>query len=190
MYERHAALFAAERSTALFERGWLDRFLALLPERPAVLDIGCGTGVPIARHLMAAGCAVTGVDSSPRMIGLAQGNLPAGEWQVADMRTLALGRRFHGILAWDSFFHLGQASQRAMFPVFRAHAVPGAALIFTSGPAQGEALGRFGGEVLYHASLAPEEYRALLAAEGFRVVAHRAEDPECGGHTVWLAQLI
>ncbi|WP_149540191.1 class I SAM-dependent methyltransferase [Siccirubricoccus phaeus] len=189
LYERHAALFAAQRSTALFEQGWLDRFLALLPAGAAVLDLGCGTGVPIARHLLAAGCAVTGVDSSPRMIGFARSTLPAGEWRVADMRHLALGRSFQGILAWDSFFHLAQSDQRAMFRVFRAHAAPGAALLFTSGPAQGEAFGEFGGERLYHASLDPAEYRALLAAEGFRVVAHRAEDPDCAGHTVWLAQL-
>ena len=30
--------------------------------------------------------------------------------------------------------------------------------------------------------------RALLAEHGFELCAHRAEDPDCGGHTVWLAQ--
>jgi hypothetical protein len=61
-------------------------------------------------------------------------------------------------------------------------------LLFTSGPAHGEAIGSFGGEALYHASLDEAEYRALLDANGFDVVDHRIEDPECGGHTVWLAQ--
>jgi hypothetical protein len=28
----------------------------------------------------------------------------------------------------------------------------------------------------------------LLGRNGFDVVAHIAEDPACGGHTVWLAQ--
>jgi len=32
------------------------------------------------------------------------------------------------------------------------------------------------------------EYRQLISANGFGVVAHRAEDPDCGGHTVWLAR--
>jgi hypothetical protein len=44
------------------------------------------------------------------------------------------------------------------------------------------------GEPLYHASLTPEEYRTLLKSAGFRVVAHVVEDPNCGGHTIWLAQ--
>ena len=68
------------------------------------------------------------------------------------------------------------------------HASPRAALMFTSGTSHGEATGSYRGEPLYHASLAPEEYRALLKTNGFRVVAHIAEDPDCGGRTVWLAQ--
>ena len=36
--------------------------------------------------------------------------------------------------------------------------------------------------------LAPDEYRGLLATHGFAVVAERMEDPDCGGHSVWLAQ--
>ncbi|MDE2362443.1 MAG: hypothetical protein KGM42_07170 [Hyphomicrobiales bacterium] len=104
------------------------------------------------------------------------------------MRTLRLARTFDGLLAWDSFFHLARAAQRAMFPVFAAHAAPGAPLMFTSGPQDGEAIGAMFGESLYHASLAPRDYRNLLEANGFAVVAHAAEDPDCGGHTVWLAQ--
>ncbi|MFD2843650.1 hypothetical protein [Paracoccus cavernae] len=75
-----------------------------------------------------------------------------------------------------------------MFGTFARLAAPRAALIFTSGPAGGEAIGRFQGEALYHASLDPEEYRALLSAHGFVVLDHRAEDPACGGATVWLAK--
>ena len=44
------------------------------------------------------------------------------------------------------------------------------------------------GEALYHASLAPEEYRTLLAGNGFTVVDARMNDADCGGHSVWLAR--
>ncbi len=111
---------------------------------------------------------------------------PKSEWRIGDMRTFSLPRTFNGILAWDSFFHLTHDEQRRMFPVFRQHA---AALMFTSGPRHGEAIGSYGGEPHYHASLDPSEYRQLLAANDFSVVAYLAEDPNCGGHTVWLAQL-
>ena len=56
------------------------------------------------------------------------------------------------------------------------------------GPRAGEVIGAFEGEPLYHASLAPEEYRALLAQHGFGVVSYDEEAPACGGHTIWLAQ--
>jgi hypothetical protein len=104
------------------------------------------------------------------------------------MRRLALGRRFDGLLAWDSFFHLTMADQRAMFPRFAAHALPGAPLMFTSGPSRGESVGAYCGEPLYHASLDPSEYEQLLVANGFSVLAFRAEDPHCGKHSVWLAK--
>lgn len=66
--------------------------------------------------------------------------------------------------------------------------MPGAALMFTSGPSHGEAIGTFEGEPLYHGSLDPEEYRSLLAENGFAVAAHAVEDQNCGGHTIWLAR--
>ncbi|KRC71672.1 hypothetical protein D3C87_157050 [compost metagenome] len=53
---------------------------------------------------------------------------------------------------------------------FRRLAAPGAVLMFTSGPALGEAIGEFEGKPLYHGSLDGGEYRGLLAANGFEVV--------------------
>jgi SAM-dependent methyltransferase len=170
------------------EKGWLDRFTALIPAGGTILDIGCGSGKPIAAYLIAQGYAVTGVDSSPTMIDMCSDRFPDHQWLVADMRTLTLQSYFAGMMAWDSFFHLSPDDQRKMVPIFRAHAQPGAPLLFTSGPRHGDAIGSFEGEPLYHSSLDPEEYRTLLRDNGFTVVDHMAEDPTCGGHTVWLAQ--
>jgi trans-aconitate methyltransferase len=190
LYERRARDWVGDRArqSVFFEKGWMDRFAALVAPRGAVLDLGCGPGRPIAAYLLSCGLDISGVDSSPTMIALAHDNLPGRELIVADIRTLALGRRFAGILAWDSFFHLSFDAQRRMFPIFSDHAAPGAPLMFTSGPRHGETIGRLHGEPLYHASLAPEEYRTLLAEHGFDVVRERMEDPECGGHSVWLAR--
>jgi SAM-dependent methyltransferase len=191
LYQRKAQDWIESRArSSLFEKPWLDRFRALLPPAGPVLDLGCGSAEPMARYLIELGHAVAGVDSSPAMIDACRRHFPAQEWLVADMRKLSLQRQFSGILAWDSFFHLCHDDQRQMFPVFRAHAAPNAALMFTSGPADGEAIGSFGGEPLYHASLDAAEYRSLLDRNGFRVVAHVVEDPDCGGHTIWLAQRI
>ena len=122
------------------------------------------------------------------MITRCRTRFPDHDWRQADMRDLELGRVFDGLIAWDSFFHLPPVSQRRMFAVFARHARPGAPLLFTSGPRAGEAIGSWQGAPLYHASLDPQDYRTLFAASGFREVAHVAEDPQCGGHSVWLVQ--
>jgi SAM-dependent methyltransferase len=188
LYERHALAFDRDRGKSLFERSWLDRFRAAVGGRAGILDVGCGSGEPIAGYLIACGHEVTGLDASPSLIGLCASRFPDQTWIVSDMRRMALGGRFGGIIAWDSFFHLAPADQRAMFAVFGAHAKPGAALMFTSGPAAGEAIGSYRGDALYHASLDPADYIALLAEAGFAVLEHRVEDPACGGRTVWLAR--
>lgn len=187
LYDKFAAEFDRDRSRSLYEKRWLDRFLQYVPAGGTVLDIGCGIGEPIASYLLQLGFEVVGVDSSPAMIGLCRARHPQGEWLVSDMRELNLERRFDGLLAWDSFFHLSMDDQRSMFARFAAHAGPNAPLLFTSGPVEGESIGSWCGEPLYHASLDPAEYRELLVLNGFILRAFQPDDAECGGHTVWLA---
>jgi SAM-dependent methyltransferase len=189
LYERHAHDYVADRGRQLGdERAWLDRFTALLPQGATILDLGCGSGEPIARHLIEQGFAVDGVDSSPALVALCLDRFPDRQWHIADMRAFTADRTFGGLIAWDSFFHLAHDDQRGMFPVFRRLAEPGTVLMFTGGSSHDEAIGSYRGEPLYHASLASEEYESLLRTNGFRVVANITNDPDCGGHAVWLAQ--
>ena len=191
LYERHADAWVRARlqESTLYEKPWLDRFCKLLTTAGSALDFGCGAGLPISQYLTHCGYSVMGIDSSLAMVRMFQTHLPGQRAAVADMRTLRLQENFHGLLAWDSFFHLTPSDQRKMFSVFREHAAPGAALMFTSGPSHGEIVGRLEGDPLYHASLSADEYRQLLEEQGFAVVHHQAEDPNCFGRTVWLAQL-
>ena len=191
LYERRAPEWIRDRAlrNSLFEKPWLDRFCSLLAPRSSVLDIGCGSAEPIARFFIEQRYELVGVDASSALISACKTRFPEQEWIIQDMRTLSLDRNFNGLIAWDSFFHLSPAAQRGMFPIFRKHAGPRAALMFTSGPAHGEAVGTYEGEPLYHASLDGEEYRALLDENGFEVLQHMIEDPDCGRHTVWLTQL-
>ena len=188
LYQEKALAWDQQRGRDLIERGWLKRFAALLPEAGEVLDLGCGMGEPIGRWLVERGFRVTGLDSSDTLIALCRDRFPDQKWLVGDMRGLDLGRRFDGVLAWHSLFHLTADDQRAMFPRFAAQARPGAALMFTSGPEAGETIGEWQGEPLYHASLEPAEYDELLQANGFKLVERRLRDADCGGATVWLAR--
>ena len=189
LYEENAEAWDALRGAELKERVWIDRFLAHVPAGGTLLDLGCGSGRPVAAYLISQGFRVTGVDSSPSLINLCRRRFPEQEWLVGDMRALDLGRRFDGILAWYSFFHLHFDDQRAMFPRFAAHAAPGAPLMFTSGPLHGEAIGEWQGEPLYHASLSQEEYRDLLQVNGFEILSFKAGMPVGEGPSVWIAQM-
>lgn len=190
LYERHARAYDRDRGREVVEKTWLDRFLAQMHPPRLVLDVGCGSGEPISRYLIGRGCQLTGVDASPTLIGLCRRRFPAHHWIVADMRSLSLTRRFHGVLAWDSFFHLRPSDQQQMFSVFRDHAAPNAILMFTAGPEQGVSIGTYQNEPLYHASMDASEYKKLLNDHGFNVVSNVVEDPDCGHHTVWLAQQV
>lgn len=187
LYRRHGVAWAKARSQQLFERTWLDRFVSHLGSSRSVLDIGCGTGQPIAHYLSQRGCTVTGIDSSPELLQLAEASMPQGRWLLRDMRELNLDEQFGGILAWHSFFHLAPDDQRKMIPIFATHTEDDAALMFTSGSHHGPKIGCLEGEPLYHASLDPTEYQDLLSENGFAVVHFVENDPDCGGATVWLA---
>ena len=186
-YNRLATDYARSRDRTLYERRWLDRALAHAPGR-RVLDLGCGPGRPIAAYLADRRCAVTGVDGAPAMIRLFRQALPQARAIEADMRVLELGESFDIILAWNSLFHLDAADQRGMFATFAAHARPRSVLVFTSGPVAAEGYGEVSGAQVYHASLSPGEYRTMLAAHGFEELAFTPEDPDCNGHSVWMAR--
>jgi|SRR5450631_1057157 len=190
LYERNARHWdAARRAIPLCENAWLDRFCSRIPCGGPLLDVGCGGGEPIASYLIEHGFDVTGLDSSATMISLCQRRFPKRQWFIGDMRTMALGETFQGVVAWDSFFHLVHDDQRRMFPIFRKHLGPGGALLFTSGTDHGEAIGSYEGEPLYHSSLSEAEYRSLLSLNGFTVTAHVVKDATCGHRNVWLAHL-
>lgn len=187
-YIDHAAQFDAVRSRSLCEQGWLEALVADVPPGGTILDAGCGSGEPIAAWLLAQGFAVTGVDAAAPLLDLARQRYPQGRWLRADLRALDLDERFDAIIAWDSLFHLSPGAQRTAIATFAAHAAPRASLLFNSGGAHGETASPMFGEPLYHASLSPEEYRALLAAQGFHVVRHVAQDRTCGERAIWVAR--
>lgn len=188
LYSRRAAEFDADRGRGLSERPWLDAFLAHVPPAGTVLDLGCGSGEPIAAYIIAQGRRVTGVDASPGLIDLCRTRFPEQDWRVADMRALALDRTFDGLIVWHSSFHLSRPDQRALFDVFARHVRPGGVLMFTSGDEDGEQIGEWRGDPLYHASLSTADYREGLGASGFDVIDHVVGNYAKGEATVWLAR--
>ncbi|PJJ83438.1 class I SAM-dependent DNA methyltransferase [Mucilaginibacter auburnensis] len=190
VYNKIAAWYDQNRSGELYEKPYLDKMLSHMPPAPTVLDLGCGTGKPIIEYFISRDIQIVGVDASSELLNIARTNFPDTDFYEQDMRLLKLNRKFDGIIAWNSFFHLPAADQPAMFGIFEQHLNPGGILMFTSGTEQGEAWGVNGGENMYHASLDTAEYEQLLSNHNFDVIHHKVNDPDCGGLTVWMAKLV
>jgi SAM-dependent methyltransferase len=79
--ERYAGLEQEEWPRLRWLRDLLDR----LPAESAVLDLGCGNGLPAAPEVRARGHAYVGVDVSARQIDLARAATPAATFVHADM---------------------------------------------------------------------------------------------------------
>lgn len=187
LYQRHALAFDAARRRSFPERAWLDRFIHRIPRGGEILDLGCGGGEPVARYLIDRDYHVTGVDIASSMIKLAHTRFPRHRWIEGDMRKFgADSGAYDGVIAWSSLFHLDEAAQEKLVPRIAVWLKRGGVALFNTGPARGIAIGAFEGEELFHASLAPSEYRALFARCGLAVIANRIDDADCGGMTVWL----
>jgi len=186
-YNASAQAYDEQRAKFLFEQAWLDRFLASLPNQPTVLDVGCGSSEPISAYLVSKGCSLTGIDFATAMLAIARSRYPAHSWLEADMRKLALGKTFHGVLSWDAFFHLTRDEQRQTIPRLADHVATSGSLMLTIGPEDGEEMGKVDGKPVYHASLSQQEYKEILRTAGFENVELTLEDPDCDYHCVVLA---
>ncbi|MDP3560211.1 MAG: methyltransferase domain-containing protein [Legionellaceae bacterium] len=190
VYDEIINWFDDARTKSLMESEYLNLIVNTIPPKGTILDLGCGTGEPIAQFFIEKGFKVTGVDGSQKMIELCKKRFPNESWIVSDMRNINLQQQFDAILAWHSFFHLDHDSQRKMFKIFASHIKPGGVLAFTSGEEEGEVWSDNGGQQLYHASLSTKEYSSLLESFSFKVLIHKIRDPECGEATIWVAQKI
>lgn len=184
LYERNAHAFDHARRSQFGERGWIDRFALGLPAGGAVLDLGCGGGEPIARHLIDRGLALTGVDSAATMIGLAKVRFARHRWLHADMRRVALDDRFHGAIAWDSLYYIDPGDQQRLIARIAGWLEPGGRFLFNTAPGRTQP----GAEGAPVASLAADACQLTLDAAGFETLAFKPDDPAAAGRTVWLAR--
>ena len=94
----------------------IEEFVALLPENPRVLDLGCGPGYESMR-LVKAGAQVVGVDFSEESIHIAKERCPEAQFELMDFRHLdnrKLGK-FDGIFACASLIHIDPEELPEMF---------------------------------------------------------------------------
>ncbi len=183
-YERNSAKFDADRRKSFTERAWLDRFLQPLPKGGRILDLGCGAGDPISRHIIDRGFMVSGVDISAKMVGLCRTRFPRHRWINADMRKVAMDGFYDGVLAWDSLYHLRGDEQALLIERIGGWLAPGGRALFNTAPPKGMALG---GE-LFQENLDPADYRKALARGEMLEIDYKPEDAGAGGRSIWFVR--
>lgn len=109
-WEGAAGRFAALRSD--IGRNVVLHWATHIPTGGATLDVGCGTGLPVARALSDAGFSVHGVDPSPTLLAAFRRNVPgafAAEEPAETSRFF--DRKFEGIAAIGLLFLLPEDRQ-------------------------------------------------------------------------------
>ncbi|MFI6558931.1 class I SAM-dependent methyltransferase [Streptomyces sp. NPDC050534] len=83
-----------------------------IPVASAVLDLGCGSGVPVARTLVEAGHQVTGVDISEVQIRRAQERVPQAQFIRGDATAVTFeAASFDAVVFLYALIHIPLAEQ-------------------------------------------------------------------------------
>lgn len=83
-----------------------NEFIHRLPQNAEVLDLGCGTGIPIDELMIKHGYRVLGVDCSEKLLETARHQLPQATFVQAKLETYDINKQYHGVIVWDCLFHI------------------------------------------------------------------------------------
>jgi len=169
-YDRCAAAYqAARRAEPHLE---LDHLMRHLAPDPHVLDIGCGSGIPVAQSLAQHGF-VTGVDISGEQIRRARRNVANGNFIHADIMAVSFPpASFDAAVALYSLFHLPREEHPELLRRVFQWLKPGGYLLASVTPVAEAAYTEddFFGVTMYWSNYGLEDYHALLRDIGFRLL--------------------
>ena len=143
-----------------------------LPPQAAVLDIGCGSGLPITGAL-ARQALVTGVDTSAEMVRRARLNVPEARFIQADIMALEFSpNSFDAVVAFYSIFHLPREEHPRLLRRLHAWLKPSGYLLatFSRYAEQGYTEDDFFGARMYWSNYSLEQYQHTLQEIGFTLL--------------------
>ncbi|MFD8495212.1 class I SAM-dependent DNA methyltransferase [Amycolatopsis sp. NPDC059657] len=151
--------------------------LERLPPAARVLDIGSGTGRPVAHDLAAAGCRVTGIDVSGVMIGIARAQVPSAEFIQADVREwTSPPESWEAVCAFFPFLQMSRAETESVLAKIARWLVPGGYLSIVTVPKDIEEVDvDFLGRTVRVTSFAPADLVARVESAGLTVLGTHAE---------------
>ncbi len=182
-YEAIARAFMRARNSAIGPETVL-HWARRLPSGAAVLDLGCGNGVPISKALLDAGFAVHGIDASQAMVGEFRRLFPDTAVECCAVEHSEFFQRtFDGIVAWGLMFLLPEETQRVVIGKMARALGRDGELLFTA-PRQACAWND-AMTGLPSVSLGEEVYAREMAAHGLVVTGH---DEDAGQNYYYFAR--
>lgn len=151
--------------------------LRRLPPAARVLDIGSGTGQPVARDLVAAGHRVTGLDVSAVMVELARAQVPGAEFLHVDVRDWTTeDSSWDAVCAFFPFLQMSRADTAQVLGRVAGWLVPGGHLMVVTVPLDGERVpGEFLGHPVEITSFAPTALAQQVRAVGLEILDTQLE---------------
>jgi SAM-dependent methyltransferase len=169
---------------------FLDRFEDLVRPGAAVLDLGCGCGLPTASRL-ARLHPVTGVDISAQQIAAARRNVPAATFLHADMTTVELPPGgFGGAVALYSIIHVPRTEHLGLLGRIARWLAPGGVLLAALGHGADDGVeDGWLGQPMYFSSHDAATNLRLLADAGLDVIQAEPvtiHEPEADPTFLWV----
>ncbi|KAK4506416.1 hypothetical protein PRZ48_000146 [Zasmidium cellare] len=117
-----------------FKKACIAKAITLLQPGARVLDVGCGTGIPVAKMLADAGMDVEGTDVAPNMVKLAQSRIK-GTFHVTDMVDYKPEGTYAGVFIIYSQLGLSYTAFNATARRLAQALEPGGVMVIGQSPA-------------------------------------------------------
>jgi 2-polyprenyl-3-methyl-5-hydroxy-6-metoxy-1,4-benzoquinol methylase len=160
----------------------------LSPKSP-VLDVGCGTGKPVANHVARAGHKIHGIDISQEMVNIISSQV-IGRFEKADMTTFQPTMQYDAIFTIFSMFQLSHNQTYSMMSKYSEWLKTGGLLVLGTIPSTSlvddRSLYDDSGKVIRHANLlfmgrrflgtlhTKDGWRDLFQRAGFEIQLEKA----------------
>lgn len=179
-----------DRGRALFDnQSQLTMLAERIPTSADVLDVGCGSGMPVLKFFSERGDRVTGTDISSGMLALAEQHIPTAQLIRVDSAELNFDEQsFDLIASFYSLFHLEMDRQLQAFARFFRMLRPEGLACFTlasekyTGAPEFCGTKVFAGVELPYSHGTPAAYRGHLEEIGFTIES--MEHRTIGGETM------
>lgn len=149
----------------------IDAFLETLPPGSRILDLGCGTGVPITERLVQRGFEVYAIDGSARMVESVRARFPMMPVEFARLQDSAFfNTTFDAVICWGVLFHLEADEQEGVIRRVAQVLNPRGKFLFTSGEMEGVIHDEMNGVPFRSVSLGAANYARIIASAGLELL--------------------